>query len=170
MTKPRMVLVGDSLMANAGWNWGPGSGWKSVNLAQGGARIAQVATQLSAAGQYGSDRIMILAGVNDLGVRTAEEIEADYKLLLTFAPAGTTVDVVLIPYTSFGQNDVIAAANNSIRRAAESHGDQVMDLNPWISQGGARREAYTDDGLHLNRAAYDRWSEELSRLLTSSDR
>jgi lysophospholipase L1-like esterase len=156
---PRMVLVGDSLVAQSSWGMG------GINLAQGGLTIAQASPQASAAMAYRPGYLVVEAGINDvLQGRTSEQIEADYDLLLSYARGRTKVVVTLIPYTSWpAHRQAITAANVVIERAARRHGAAVIDLNPLISKDGVRRAEYATDGVHLNRAAYRLWREALER-------
>ncbi|MDB5439319.1 MAG: lipase/acylhydrolase [Caulobacteraceae bacterium] len=169
ITPPRFVLIGDSLLAGAGWNFGPAGdkGWRSVNLARGGAMVSHATVQMAAAGGFRSNWILIEAGINDVVAgRSPQQIGQDYDALLGLPPPGARLVVTLIPPGSFRErNQLIGQANLAIRQAAQAHGAQVIDLTADLAPDGLIAPAYTTDGLHFSPAAYAVWSRRLALLL-----
>jgi lysophospholipase L1-like esterase len=166
---PRFVFAGDSLTAHGNWGWmlarNPLS---TVNLAETGASISEVAVQVTSAHVYHAVFLLVMAGSNDILSyhHTLEQIVCSYQFLLEKAPTEQRLIVTLIPYTSFPQHtDDIRAANAEIRRLSERKGADIIDLNAYVSTNGILDKSLTTDGVHFNQRAYLIWSDEIRKRI-----
>ena len=67
LTPPKFVFAGDSLTANANWGWAmTRNPFSAANLAEEGARVAEVAGQVSKAKAYHANLLFVTAGTNDI--------------------------------------------------------------------------------------------------------
>jgi lysophospholipase L1-like esterase len=165
VVRPRFVFAGDSLTASGNWGWMLARNpLTATNLAEFGASINDVAVQVSRAGPYQANFLLVMAGTNDLLTyhHSLEQIVCDYRSLLDKAPTEQRLIITLIPYTSFSEHtDNIRAANSEVRRLSERKGAVIIDLNTQISTDGILHKDLTTDGIHFNHRAYQIWGSEI---------
>jgi lysophospholipase L1-like esterase len=160
----RVVVAGDSLAACCPfWRL---SAWPlaTLNLARGGARLADVAAQLRAAPRRAALRVVFDGGLNDLlgAQASTASIERDFREALDALPDPARTIFTLMPHVSDkAQSSRIDAANAAMAELCRRHCVAVLDLNPIVSFEGARRPEMTDDGLHFTRRANALWLEAL---------
>ena len=169
VTPPRFVFVGDSLTAQGNWGWmlarNPLS---AANLAEPGASINEVAVQVTRAGNYHAEVLLVMAGTNDIVTyhHTLEQIVCNYQFLLEKVPTQLQLIVTLIPYTSFPEyTNNIRASNLEIMRLSERKGADIIDINSQLSNNGILDKDLTVDGVHFNRRAYQIWSNEILKRI-----
>jgi hypothetical protein len=118
VTPPRFVFAGNSLTANANWGWAmTRNPLSAANLAEEGARVAEVASQVSKAKAYHAKILFVTAGTSDIVVdnRAVEQLASAFELLLRRVPSEMHLVMIFIPYTSFREHTVkIQEANLSV--------------------------------------------------------
>ncbi|MCC6217247.1 MAG: SGNH/GDSL hydrolase family protein [Polyangiaceae bacterium] len=130
------------------------------------------------------DHVVVLAGVNDLGVqsvRAASSRAARENLAWMYAAARrhgvATIALTLPPWTGVTSRDARAAEtlalNDWIRgRAAAGDVDRVVDVFPLLSCGDSDRlcpslRRFSDDLVHWNRAGHELVGGALAREIFS---
>ena len=163
-----MVIAGDSLAACCPFWRLSARPLATLNLARGGARLADVATQLRAAPRRAAARFVFDGGLNDLlgAEASITAIERDFREALDALPDPARTIFTLMPHISDPtQTSRIDAANAAMTELCRRRCVAVLDLNPIVSLGGARLPEMTDDGLHFTRRANALWLEALRPLL-----
>jgi lysophospholipase L1-like esterase len=140
--------------------------FSAANLAEEGARVAEVAGQVSKAKPYHANTLFVTAGTNDIVLdnRAVEQLACDFELLLRRVPSEMHIIMTLIPYTSFREHTGNTQEENLIleRLAKNGHFD-IVDINPELSADGVLKSEYTFDGIHFNGRAYEIWTGKLMR-------
>ena len=168
------VFCGDSLTA-AVPNWGAQLGLgpiSTLNLAVPGLRAAQVEDQVRRAIGMNTQRVIVMAGTNDLtDERTDDQrILADWEAILALAPASGQPRMIVISIPLQGDtalDERIDGLNGKLRTAAERRGCAFLDLNAKFRAASAGRGELFPDGRHFSALAYRLWSEELQQLFAS---
>jgi lysophospholipase L1-like esterase len=158
---------------------------KIVNLAKDGARFADIARQLEAAGSERFDAVLMLGGGNDVIRFTGDKVlsyEIGRAAALANARAGV---VVLMPSGNVGSAPffyppwswLMTARSKKlhamVREAAASQGALYVNLfKEKEDDPFARRpdELNAKDGLHPSDAGYRLWLDELNRQADLSRR
>jgi len=170
---PRFVFVGDSLTAYGNWGWMLARNpFSATNLAEPGASINEVASQIASARTYHADLLLVMAGTNDILTyhHTFEQIACNYGYLLDKVRPEQRLIVTLVPYTSFPEyTDKIRAVNSEIRRLSELKGADIIDINTYLSNDGLLSYQFTTDGIHFNRRAYQIWGDEIRKRMNYRD-
>jgi lysophospholipase L1-like esterase len=168
LTPPRFVFAGDSLTANANWGWAmTRNPFSAANLAEEGARVAEVAGQVSKAKAYHANILFVTAGTNDIVIdnRAVEQLACDFELLLRRVPSEMRLIMTFIPYTSFREHTVkIQEVNLMLERFSKNGHFNIVDINPELSANGVLKSKYTFDGIHFNDRAYEIWTDKLMRV------
>lgn len=190
-----LLVVGDSTAVGTGASSPAGSvaglisrnhpQLKIVNHAKDGARFADIARQLEAAGSERFDAILILGGGNDVIRFTAGEVlayEVERATALAHSRAGI---VVLMPSGNVGSAPFFyppwswlmtarsKKLHTMVREAAASHGALYVNLFKEKSDDPfAQRpdELNAKDGLHPSDAGYRLWYDELNTQADFSNR
>jgi len=140
----------------------------TLNLARGGARLADVAAQLRDAPRRAELRYVIDGGLNDLlgtGASTFA-IAVDFRAVLDALPSPPRTVFTLMPHVSDrAEAPRIDAANAAMVELCREYSVSVLDLNPIVSRDGARLPEMTDDGLHFTSNANALWIEALKPIL-----
>ncbi len=107
----------------------------------------------------GHDYTQILQNIKEIVVKTGENISGDTRVcLLSLFPTR---------HNPSRPNEEIDKLNEHIHALAISLPAQYLHFNPFFKdQNGLLKGAFTDDGLHLNEAAYELWAR-LIMLCTS---
>jgi len=140
-----------------------------INLAKGGARLADIAGQLERAQRNGARRFIIDGGLNDLFRAAApiQDVERDFRRLLQVLDPDASAIFTLMPYIA--QREAaprIDAANAMMAELCRGRGIEVLDLNPRVSLNGARRAEMSDDGVHFTPRANAVWIAALREKLS----
>ena len=177
----RLLVVGDSTAVGTGASSAALSlvglisaahpDWQIHNLAANGARFADVARQLAMA-QPGHDRVLVLAGGNDMIRLTgAAALQADIRRVVDLArhkgrrvvlmPAGSVGHAPFFwPPVAWWMDGRARALHALVRQAAQDSGAvyvrllQPRDQDPFAQQPGLLHAA---DGLHPSDAGYRLW-------------
>ena len=143
-----------------------------INLAKGGARLADIAGQLERAQQYRARRFIIDGGLNDLFAAAApiRDIERDFRGVLQVLDPGASAIFTLMPYLA--QKEAaprIDAVNAMMAELCRERGIEVLDINPHVSLNGVRRAEMSDDGVHFTPRANAVWIAALRERLCFLD-
>lgn len=168
-TRAIIAVVGDSLAAGCPFRKLSCRRFKVINLAKGGARLADIAGQLDRAQRNGARRFIIDGGLNDLlgAAAPIPDIERDFRGMLQVLDPGASAIFTLMPYVA--QKEAaprIDAANAMMAELCRERGIEVLDLNPHVSRNGARRAEMSDDGLHFTPRANAVWIAALREKLS----
>jgi lysophospholipase L1-like esterase len=190
-TKPRVVLIGDSRIAQ--WPLAALSErFEIINRGVGGETVPQIAQRFGTdAIALKPDAIVIEAGINDLVAavfmdepekrRVAGNIgETLRRLAAQAAASGSRVfvatvippgrpDLFRLQVWKESLRDLVVETNADLRRSRWPERVSLMDLSPVLLSGDQRQlpDAYRLDTLHLNEAGYQRMTEALASHLQS---
>lgn len=117
--------------------------------------------------------VFLLIGVNDLGSgRTPEVMEKGYRDILAQIKKETPrvrvhVQSVLPTRDKYAKHNAnVVDFNGRIKKLAEEFGYDYIDLHAlMIDDKGELKADFTNDGLHLNEAAYKIWLAEVERVM-----
>jgi lysophospholipase L1-like esterase len=155
-----VIVVGDSLVAGM-----PGLG--AANAGRHGDTVRDVRRRLDALLAAGPERVVLLAGTNDLlrGARPAR-VAARYERLLASIPVPAIV--ISVPPMRHGMQRRIPppATIDSLNAALRERAPAFVDLHPRLADGSGRLAAsLTSDGIHLNPAGYAAIGDLIAPLL-----
>jgi len=170
LVSPEYAFIGDSLTKSGGlWGWRlDRNPLRAINLAQNGAKTADIAIQAEKAAAYRPHRIVVMAGTNDAD-RAVEAIELHNTWRRLFSAAGTTPVIVFLPPRSSDPllNDRLRAIDSVVRRAAAEANACLADFNDAIAPTGILESQYTTDGVHFTEMAYAVWVARLPEIARS---
>ncbi len=116
-------------------------------------------------------KIFLMAGVNDLAFYPPSKVFPKYERLveaiLAKSPQTKLYLQSILPVNNIVSptpvdNDDIRTLNEDIRKLAAKKGLIFIDLYPLLLDlDGNLDAAYTSDGIHLNGAAYLKWTEAI---------
>lgn len=167
-----LVFLGDSHMEQCEWHELFPS-IKVYNRGIGGESTASLLARLPQTfGDATSLQVFLQCGVNDLFAEIpVDSIVANHARILEFAKSrNIRLKPTLIFYLRFQPdlNHKVKILNQKLKEFYSSHGIQVIDLNPRISEGECLLKNYSNDGVHLNAAGYKIWAEEIRLQLKPS--
>lgn len=128
-------------------------------------------------------KIVLMIGVNDIvgGRKNNEYVLNNYDRILKQIsqnlPSAEVHCMSLLPicmdiqpyvpnYDIAALNNQILQANTSIEELASNYGYNYHNLNQLVSnEGDSLKSQYTDDGLHLNSAGFEIWTNLLKPFL-----
>lgn len=142
-----VILLGDSQL-----EWAPLTDLLVRNRALSGARTSDLAAWLDLVLAERPARIVLMIGSNDAWFgRPPAESEAALRDVLTRVrdEVGCAVTMLSVP-PLVGRAREVAAINRVLATLAEEFGHRLVDVT-----GTLAAMSWTDDGLHLNGAAYD---------------
>ncbi|MFY9656709.1 MAG: GDSL-type esterase/lipase family protein [Methylocystis sp.] len=164
----KVVIAGDSLAAGCPFRRLSARPLATLNLARGGARLADVEVQLRDAPRRAALSYVIDGGLNDLlgACASTAAIARDFRAVLDALPCPPRAVFTLMPHVSDkAEASRIDAANAAMAELCREYSVTVLDLNPLVSHGGARRPEMTDDGLHFTSKANALWIGALKLML-----
>lgn len=167
------VFCGDEVTQGGGvWGWRIAANpFGTLNIAGGRVTAWQVVAQVEEALEYRPKTIYATAGrfdVDDPAYDESRTVEHLKKVLQLANAQGTHLVLTLAPYgTSPEKNDLLAALNARIEKEFEDA--TILNLNNTIAPQGAIHNSYTDDGVHLNEAAYDVWASMVKATMAGGD-
>jgi N-acetylglucosamine-6-sulfatase len=169
----RVVMLGDSLTAGGAWSaYFPG--WEVSNQGVSGDSTTQILARLDEVVARKPEVIFLLAGINDFwrpdrAQHILKNQSAIWDRLRSRLPGVRLVVISLLPVDSQqfpGWNQAIVALNSQLAQLAAQRGLDFLNLHPQLLDDRAQlKPAFTHDGLHLTRAAYEVWAEQLRSLL-----
>ncbi len=166
---PKIVIAGDSLAACCPFDKLSLRPFAVRNLAESGARLADVAAQLADAREVSARCALIDGGLNDLlgdGAALAR-IEGDFRALLRQLVPGRKTIFTLMPHVAdpaFAER--IESVNVLMAKLCAQYGVATLDLNPELSVDGVLRPEMTTDGLHFSPRANAIWIAKAREMIS----
>jgi lysophospholipase L1-like esterase len=117
--------------------------------------------------------IYLLIGINDVGYldRSVQHIADLYKgmlqTLIAAVPQARVIVQTVLPTSEDRAhlNARVRQLNTDIKTIAATTGCHVLDLHKlFLNEIGELRAEFTNDGVHLNPAGYERWISALENL------
>lgn len=143
-----------------------------VNLGYVGEDTRGMLRRVDAAASLNPEVVVLMAGINGLKNQTLEEFEDRYVALLdSLQSAMPRVDLIvtsLLPISlgsSFCSNEKIVQANVVLSQLCSQRHLCYMNIYDLYAEDGCLPDWYSNDGLHLTRAAYQIWNNELIKLI-----
>ncbi len=192
-SKPRIVLIGDSRIAQWPTSAAMAGQWDVINRGIGGETVAQLVQRFDRdAIALDPDVIVIEAGVNDLVAatflddaekqRVARNVGEGIRQMASKAAAARRRVVVATvippakpdffrrPVWNEMLRDLVAGVNADLKNARWPDGVSLIDLLPVLQAEDQRKvpDEYRLDTLHLNDAGYRRLTEALASHLQSA--
>jgi len=131
--------------------------------------------RLKAITQAQPAQIFLMIGVNDLILRSPQQIIENYRKIvqqiLTESPNTNLVLQSILPVNNEVkntgiQNKDIQTINRAIEELAREKQLAYLKINDLLQDAnGNLQDQYTADGIHLNAAAYQIWIKALKKLL-----
>ena len=181
-----LVLIGDSLT----WNWEVARGrdvfaeltnrYSVVNIGVAGDRVEEIEWRCRN-GQldgYRARYAMVLAGTNNIGRETPEEVAARHVALLdaiALRQPGAKL-IVMAPFpvgnaANAPHRAKCAALKRLLRDAAARRGALWMDFDAKLLEpDGSISKETMDDGVHIGPKGYRFWLDELVRIVGARTR
>jgi hypothetical protein len=167
------VFCGDQFTRDGGvWGWRINANpFGTLNIADGNVASWQVVQQVRDALEYRPKTIYATAGrfdVEDPAYDENRTIETLKTILDIANEQGTHVVLTLAPYgTSPEKNELLASLNGRIEKELEEA--TILNLNNTIAPQGTLQNKFTEDGVHLNEAAYDVWASMVKGTMAGGD-
>ncbi|WP_421933343.1 GDSL-type esterase/lipase family protein [Phenylobacterium sp.] len=147
--------------------------YRVINRGFGGSQIADVTLYFDqVATPYRPRAIFFYAGDNDIHVgRTPAQVVADFQAFLDRKDKtlGATKVYFLSLKPSKARWSELAAqteANAQIKALADQRADlDYVDVVPPMLEGGAPKDIFVGDGLHMTPAGYELWTEVVRPVL-----
>jgi lysophospholipase L1-like esterase len=169
-----IVFLGNSITAQNEWAEVIGNP-KVLNRGIPGDHCDGVAARLEEVVKNRPVKIFLLIGINDLAYHPVSTVTGKYErlvsMILAKAPAAELYLQSLFPINpvvgrfTFDNEDILAL-NREIERIARDKQLIFIDLHPLLlDKDGNLDAAYTQDGIHLNGAAYLKWKTILEPYL-----
>jgi lysophospholipase L1-like esterase len=175
-----VVFLGDSITYGGDW---PGlfPNSSAVNRGIGGDSTLGLLKRLDQVIALKPSQIFLMIGTNDLCYnRPIPRIVANYRgILERFRDElpGTTVYVesvlpfneTMFPENGLRNNDEIRDLNKEIKLLAKQYRYPFIDLtSAFVDEDGRLNKEYTTDGLHLNKAGYLQWRQQIQQYVFST--
>jgi lysophospholipase L1-like esterase len=167
------VFCGDEITRDGGaWGWRINANpFGTLNIADGNVTSWQVLEQVRAALEYRPKTVYVTAGrfdVDDPAYDESRTLENIRKILQLANDEGAHLVLTLAPYgTSPEKNALLASLNARIEEQLENA--SVINMNNTIAPQGTLLHRYTNDGVHLNAAAYDVWAGMVKSAMAGGD-
>ncbi|HVJ68049.1 MAG TPA: hypothetical protein VM510_08705 [Caulifigura sp.] len=167
------VFCGDEVTRDGGvWGWRIAANpLGTLNLADGKATSWQLVAQIREALEYRPKTIYAMAGRFDVDDpaysedRTVEQLKKAHELA---NGEGTHLVLTLAPYgNSPEKNAQLASLNARIEK--DMPDATILNLNNTIAPQGTLLNRYTNDGVHLNEAAYTVWANMVKATMAGGD-
>ncbi len=169
-----IVFLGNSLIAECEWDELL-QDERVKNRGISGDMINGVRRRLDGILQGNPLQLFVLIGTNDLFYSSANTVIQDYQLLLEDIQAKKRDTEILLmsllPVNNMVRetgrdNEDIRNINARIKAFSEQFGYTYIDIHKVLKDdNGNLQAAFTEDGLHLNGQAYQKWKEAIKNLL-----
>jgi lysophospholipase L1-like esterase len=162
-----IVLLGDSITA---WgNWGSLLNRRDVwNQGVAGDRTSDVLARMEKVYRIKPKYCFIMIGINDiLSGRAVDKIFEDYQRIIDGLMKREIAPIIQSTLYLAGpdpQNGQVEALNNKLKDLAVERKIFYLDLNRRLAPGKRLLPAFTNDGLHLSKAGYQAWKDELIKF------
>lgn len=163
----RIVMLGDSITA-----WG---NWTSLlnrpqvsNQGVAGDRTDDVLARMEAVYRVKPNYCFVMVGINDILSGWSVETTFDnYRKIIEGLMNQTITPIIQSTLYVAGpdlRNKAVEALNTKLKYLAGGHRILYLDLNRRLAPDRHLLPAFTSDSLHLNRAGYRVWRDELITL------
>lgn len=167
-SKPKIVMLGDSITANGEWQeMFPDA--SIINRGIDGDTTVDILSRLDEVMARRPKAVFILVGFNDLfSGRSVETVINNYKQILADLSGGGThiyIQSAILPGGNipYGTRRAIAALNSELAGIAASSEYLIfIDLNERLATNGMLDPELTLDGVHLNGKGYSIWAEMIA--------
>ena len=166
-----IIMLGNSITAGGEWSELLGNP-NILNRGIPGDHCDGMRERLPEVLRHHPSKIFLMAGVNDLAFISPEKTWLKYEQLvneiLTKSPSTTLYLQSVLPVNNLVSptavdNDDVQALNERIKAFAQAKNLVFIDLYPILQDlDGNLDAAYTQDGIHLNGAAYLKWAAVLN--------
>ncbi len=175
-----VIFLGDSLTSR--WRTDGREAWDrhfaprgACNLGVGEERVEHILWRVENGALDGppAAAVVVLAGTNNLGRNTPDQVAEGVSVLLADVrakqPAAAVVLLALLPRgKAAGSRERVWAAAVNARLAADDHGPGVRYLDAGavlLDSDGTLSDAVSPDGLHLSAEGYRRLGPEVNAAL-----
>ena len=168
---PRIVMLGDSI--TAGGNWPSLLSRRDIwNQGVSGDRTGDVLARMEKVYRVQPKYCFVMIGINDiLSGQPVDRIFDNYRKIIDGLIKGEIIPIIQSTLYLAGpdpQNKSVEALNTKIKQLAEERKILYLDLNRRLAPNKQLLPAFTNDGLHLNKAGYQAWKDELAKFLATS--
>ncbi|NBB29074.1 GDSL-type esterase/lipase family protein [Cellulophaga sp. BC115SP] len=166
-----ILLLGDSILAQE--NWSKWLGRLDIsNQAYGGAITQQIRWNIGKGFPEKTKLVILNGGINDLfsGV-PVEHILDNYAFFIQQSKKQSIQLIINSCIYTENQaeiNQKVKELNEGLLRLCNREKIPFCDINTKLSENGFLLSAYSIDGVHLQKNAYQVWSEMLLELITST--
>ena len=164
-----LIFVGDSITATGPWVAALPAR-RVVNAAVPGYTTLDLLAQLPSLRRQQPHTYVLMAGINDLRHGARAEAVAQRLALMRqqlATPGQRLIQVSTLPCQiqrcGAAVLEQVDHLNRLLRR--QTPAADFLDLTPSFLDAQGLRPVFTTDGLHLNRAGYDQWLQQLRPLL-----
>ena len=178
--KHSVVFLGDSITYGGDWSdLFPNS--SAVNRGIGGDSTKGLLRRLDQVVALKPAQIFLMIGTNDLCYnRSIPKITANYQAILerfrdelpetaVYVQSVLPFNDTLFPENGLRNNDEISELNEEIKKLAQQYHYPFIDLtSAFIDEDGRLQKEYTSDGLHLNKAGYLQWRQQIQQYVSST--
>ena len=171
--KADIVFFGNSITYNGNFNR-TFSDKKIVNLGYPGDRIDGMIRRVETIKAVNPDKVFLMAGINGLRDMDLNDFTIKYNLLVdSIKKAVPNAEIYLqsiLPVnssrsTNYGSNNKIAVANYEIKNISNKKGCKYVDLVSIYIHNNEMPIELTVDGIHLKDTAYQRWYDNIRKLV-----
>jgi lysophospholipase L1-like esterase len=181
-TRPLIIMAGDSHVEQGDWYGLFGGAFAIRNCGLSGAKIGDVSGLVAVISDRNPERIVLLCGVNNLG--GGDSIESclrDFDELISISRSWlhprkiTVLSVMPVRESGFDRashnlNQQIFNFDRQLETACARRQVQFVDISSAVADSQRGLSAgLTSDGLHLNRAGYQRIAATLAPILAAPD-
>jgi lysophospholipase L1-like esterase len=168
-TKVKILLIGDSLLAQENWNNLLGKN-DIKNDAFGGAITQQILWNIERGELVSNPKIVVInGGINDLlsGVPTQRIFSNYQKIIEVLQKRNIKIIAHLVLYTVDNEsiNKEVFILNFLLKEYFESQKIEYVDMNIQLSNYKKLKNQFSFDGIHLRKEAYIIWADELKSKL-----
>lgn len=164
-----LIFVGDSITASGPWV-AAFPNRRVLNAGVPGYTTVDLLAQLPSLRRDQPHTYVLMAGINDLWQGAKAEAVAQRLALMRqqlASPGKRLIQVSTLPCqirrcgaAALGE---VAQLNRLLRQ--QTPAVDFLDLTPSFLDAQGLRPTFSSDGLHLNRAGYDQWLQQLRPLL-----
>jgi lysophospholipase L1-like esterase len=167
----RIVMLGDSITAWGNWTslLNRGDVW---NQGVAGDRTSDVLARMEKVYRIKPKYCFVMIGINDiLHGQPVDLIFDNYRKIIDGLVKREITPIIQSTLYMVGaerQNDLVEALNRKVKNLADERKIPYLDLNRRLAPNDRLLPIFTSDGLHLSKAGYQAWKDELVKLLTVS--
>jgi lysophospholipase L1-like esterase len=165
----QIVMLGDSITARGNWlallkrN-------DVMNRGVDGDRTSDVLARIEEIYRLKPQWCFIMIGINDIfSGQPIDKIYDNYQKIIDGLMKREIVPIIqstLYLSGPYPQNEPVEILNRKMKKLAEERKILFLDLNKRLAPNRRLLLVFTNDGLHLNEAGYQAWSDELVKTLT----